>query len=133
MCFSSAHSATRYCAEHRTLTTHNDSLRHWQGDHGVMYELFEQRFLVALREFEAAESEYINVHAPLPFCAPCTRCASAQLPIHQLYATRYGACESWMIDGADHSATTYRRPSRSSHKPNRVRTARTQVVYSGSP
>jgi hypothetical protein len=37
------------------------------------------------------------------------------------------------IDRADHSGTTYRRPSRSSHKPKRVKTARTQVVYTGSP
>jgi len=48
--------------EHRALTCHNDSSRHWAGDHGA------QRVCVdsargAIREYEAAQGGYVDVHA----------------------------------------------------------------------
>ena len=94
----------RSVIEHRTLTTHNDSLRHWQGDHGLLFENFEQRFLAALREFDAAEGEYIDVHAWYFTPASASAILSAlqdmrlsKLTVHRVYGTRYAACEFWMI------------------------------------
>jgi len=50
--------------EHRALTTHNDSARHWNGDHeqpGVNAE--PQRITQAIHECEKADGDYIDVHA----------------------------------------------------------------------
>jgi len=53
----------RSVIECRALTTHNDSFRHWLGDHGVEFENFEQRLRAALQEFNDAQGKYIDVHA----------------------------------------------------------------------
>lgn len=53
----------RSLIEHRALVTHNDSRRHWRGDHGVRFENVEQRLQAALREFDEAGGGYIDVHA----------------------------------------------------------------------
>lgn len=47
---------------HRTMTTHNESARHWVGDHG---ELSVNTVLVeaAIQEFDASKGGYIDVHA----------------------------------------------------------------------
>ncbi|WP_442680601.1 methyltransferase domain-containing protein [Sphingomonas sp. ASY06-1R] len=49
--------------EHRALTTHNDALRHWQGDHGLPERARAIRVQAALAEYEAAAGHYIDVHA----------------------------------------------------------------------
>lgn len=51
--------------EHRAMTTHNDSSRHWIGDNGGFGEVhaFAQRIRSAITEFERAEGAYIDVHA----------------------------------------------------------------------
>ena len=94
----------RSVIEHRTLTTHNDSLRHWQGDHGVMFENSEQRLLAALQEFDAAKGKHIDVHAWYFTPASASAILSAlqnmrlsRLAVNRVYATRYGAGEFWMI------------------------------------
>jgi hypothetical protein len=46
--------------EHRALTTHNDTLRHWRGDHGTPRY---GRLALALDEYHAADGSYIDVHA----------------------------------------------------------------------
>lgn len=46
--------------EHRALTTHNDTLRHWQGDHGAVRE---GRVAMALEQYAAAGGDYLDVHA----------------------------------------------------------------------
>jgi SAM-dependent methyltransferase len=94
----------RSVIEHRALTTHNDSLRHWRGDHGVMFENLEQRIQAALPEFDDSKGGYIDVHAW--YFAPDSASAIlaalqhmhlSQLKVHRVYATRYGATEFWMI------------------------------------
>jgi len=49
--------------EHKALTTHNDAVRHWRGDHGDIE--FEQsvRVELAIREFDESLGSYIDVHA----------------------------------------------------------------------
>ena len=55
--------ALRSLIEHRALTTHNDGLRHWRGDHGTPSENVGSRFRKAVQEFEGAGLKYIDVHA----------------------------------------------------------------------
>ncbi len=51
--------------EHRALTTHNDTSRHWRGDHSdASYATsIVPRARAALAEYEAARDTYIDVHA----------------------------------------------------------------------
>lgn len=49
--------------EHRALTTHNDSLRHWRGDHGAAESNRAARVRVAIDEYARAAGGYIDVHA----------------------------------------------------------------------
>ena len=47
--------------EHRALTTHNDPLRHWNGDHGRISK-DPNRVKAAIDEFGAAQGRYLDVH-----------------------------------------------------------------------
>jgi hypothetical protein len=94
----------RSLIEHRALTTHNDSRRHWQGDHGVIFDNFEQRVQAALQEFGEARGKYIDVHAwyLTPELAVTMICALqnmslTRLGVYRIYATQHGANEFWMI------------------------------------
>ncbi len=51
--------------EHRALTTHNDALRHWAGDHsnGSYLASIPARTKAAIAEYEAANGGYVDVHA----------------------------------------------------------------------
>ena len=49
--------------EHRAMTTHNDALRHWHGDHGDPSIMRARHVQVAIDEYEAAAGDYIDVHA----------------------------------------------------------------------
>lgn len=51
--------------EHRALTTHNDPLRHWSGDHAdpTYWATVASRTRAALAEFDAAKGGYVDVHA----------------------------------------------------------------------
>ncbi|MCW6511462.1 class I SAM-dependent methyltransferase [Lichenifustis flavocetrariae] len=51
--------------EHRAFTTHNDTSRHWAGDHldDTHWESVLPRTNAALKEFEAAAGGYVDVHA----------------------------------------------------------------------
>lgn len=49
--------------EHRALTVHNDSLRHWQGDHGSPERNRAARAQAAMEEYRGAAGGYIDVHA----------------------------------------------------------------------
>ncbi len=51
--------------EHRALTTHNDPIRHWNGDHSdAAYEAtIVARARPAIAEYNAAGDGYIDVHA----------------------------------------------------------------------
>jgi SAM-dependent methyltransferase len=49
--------------EHRAFTCHNDTLRHWQGDHGPAPDGLDGRIEYALNEIETAAGGYIDVHA----------------------------------------------------------------------
>jgi hypothetical protein len=48
--------------EHRALTTHNDSMRHWIGDHGGNILGLKAKWELAVNEFESAKGSYIDVH-----------------------------------------------------------------------
>ncbi len=49
--------------EHRALTTHNDAVRHWRGDHGDLECELSTRVDLAVSEFDESLGEYIDVHA----------------------------------------------------------------------
>jgi hypothetical protein len=48
--------------EHRALTTHNDSIEHWNGNHGPSNVNLKSRWESALQEFKSSEGSYIDVH-----------------------------------------------------------------------
>jgi len=48
--------------EHRALTTHNDPVLHWSGNHGVPNLDLKKRWNAARDEFKKAEGKYIDVH-----------------------------------------------------------------------
>jgi SAM-dependent methyltransferase len=89
--------------EHRALTTHNDSWRHWAGDHGSP----ERKMLkvrAAVAEYEKAAGGYIDVHAWF-FTPNSARILFAELldiglielGIEQIYGTRRNANEFWLV------------------------------------
>ncbi len=49
--------------EHRAFTCHNDTLRHWQGDHGPEPDGLDGRVEYALNELKVAAGSYVDVHA----------------------------------------------------------------------
>jgi SAM-dependent methyltransferase len=49
--------------EHRALTTHNDHVRHWAGDHGKAVRGRTARVRAAIEEYDRAAGAYIDVHA----------------------------------------------------------------------
>lgn len=50
--------------EHLALTTHNDPLRHWAGDHGeIDQDAANRRIASAIKEYDAANGAYIDTHA----------------------------------------------------------------------
>ena len=48
--------------EHRAMTTHNDSIEHWLGNHGEYGSDLKQRWDAAVNEFELSNGKYIDVH-----------------------------------------------------------------------
>jgi SAM-dependent methyltransferase len=82
--------------EHRALTTHNDTLRHWLGDHGTPRF---GRVPLALDEYATADGAYIDVHAwyftPESFASILRRLAKLSLThlATQVYDTPYGRNE----------------------------------------
>jgi SAM-dependent methyltransferase len=90
--------------EHRVLTTHNESHRHWAHDHGVYLEDYVARTRAALEEYRSAAGSYIDVHAWYFTPANARVVLSAlraleltQLEIERLYPTRMGANEFWLV------------------------------------
>jgi hypothetical protein len=54
----------RSVIEHRAFVTHNDTARHWIGDHGAPLMAVNPAVLSqAINEFEATNAGYIDVHA----------------------------------------------------------------------
>lgn len=51
--------------EHRALTTHNDPVRHWRGDHGLPFAISRDlsRLADALSEIKQSQGRYIDVRA----------------------------------------------------------------------
>jgi SAM-dependent methyltransferase len=90
--------------EHRMLTTHNDPLQHWQGQHGERHASLKIRYDIAMEEYRFAAGGYIDVHAwyftPESFRDTITALAGifplSQGPI-RVYPTRYGGIEFFAI------------------------------------
>jgi hypothetical protein len=92
----------RSVIEHRALTTHNDSVRHWQGDHGILFENLEQRIAAAIGEFD--HSEDVDVHAwyftpdsASGILFALQNIGESPFMIERIYPTRSTANEFWMI------------------------------------
>ena len=90
--------------EHRALTTHNDSVRHWAGDHGPRFPDLATRVANALREHEAAAGGYIDVHAwyltPGNAALLMTTLRDLDyigLELERLYPSRRPGNEFWMV------------------------------------
>ena len=87
--------------EHRLLTTHNDPLRHWQGDHELRNVDNDPGLIAgAIAEAKRYSEGYIDVHAwqftPESFRSILDLLFAAELcPLRQerVYLTRYGSME----------------------------------------
>lgn len=85
--------------EHHALTTHNNSQRHWQGDHGTS-EVSAERVGSAIAEWEARPDQYIDVHS-WQFTPQTFRVLIEQLRVvgkiglqpYRVYDTPYGSNE----------------------------------------
>ena len=90
--------------EHRALTTHNDPVRHWAGDHGDATENRAERIAAALREISDASGAYIDVHAWY-FTPPSFRGIIGDLhaggftgfTVQRMFPTRPNSNEFWCI------------------------------------
>jgi len=92
----------RSVVEHRALTTHNDSVSHWQGNENrppIDHNLVAR----AIEEWNATQG-YIDVHGwyftPDSFeqnIALLNRLGLIGMGIERMYPTRYGAGEFWAI------------------------------------
>lgn len=92
--------------EHRALTTHNEPVRHWLGDHED--EGFQSsipgRVVDAVAEFHAARGAYIDVHS-WRFTPESFRRVFCQiqelyglaLEVERVYSTRHGHNEFWAV------------------------------------
>ena len=48
--------------EHRALTTHNNPVEHWAGNHGIPNENLKSRWDAAKVEYQKSSESYIDVH-----------------------------------------------------------------------
>ncbi len=90
--------------EHRVLTTHNDPIRHWQGDHGERHASLKVRYKIAIDEYQQAEGRYIDVHGwyftPDSFRRILEGLRQIGLTLFtpiRVYRTLYGVFEFWAI------------------------------------
>lgn len=97
------HTATSFL-EQRTLTTHNDSLRHWNGDFGTYSAGFDSRIQAAISEWNSLSADYLDLHAwqfdPQTFTELISACLVAfniPLEIEAVYDTRFGSNEFWVV------------------------------------
>ena len=90
--------------EHRALTTHNDPVRHWAGDHGVRLHNHVVRVKAAVKEYEAAGGNYIDVHAwyftpenASLLMTTLRDLGHISLNLERVYPSRRPALEFWMV------------------------------------
>ena len=90
--------------EHRALTTHNDPVRHWAGDHGDPNESRASRISSAIQEISDANGAYIDVHAwyftPRSFREVITDLSVTKhisFSVQRMFPTRPNSNEFWAI------------------------------------
>jgi len=89
---------------HLAHTTHNDAVRHWQGDHGDPDENRAERTKMAIDALEASHGAYIDVHAwfftPETFVNTMTSLSKSKhisFTVGRMFPTRENALEFWVI------------------------------------
>ena len=89
---------------HLAHTTHNDAVRHWQGDHGDPDENRTERTKLAIDALEASHGSYIDVHAwfftPETFVHTMTSLSKSKyipFTVGRMFPTRENALEFWVI------------------------------------
>ncbi len=94
----------RSVIECRALTTHNECLRHWQGDHGDPNASLRERCEAAVSEYKNSQGRYIDVHAwyftPESFrniVASLNQIGAVSFETVRIYTTQYGFNEFWAI------------------------------------
>lgn len=91
--------------ENRLLTTHNDSVKHWKGEHGeIDFTAYAEKFKNVIAEHKNSAGHYIDAHAwyfiPDSFRKIMTilyELSYIQLKIEEIYPTLYGKNEFWAI------------------------------------
>jgi len=89
---------------YRAQTTHNDPARHWRGDHGSIQGRLKDGLARAMRDLEAANGGYLDVHSwyfrPASFRALIDGLRELELitlELLRLYPTRRGCNEFWAV------------------------------------
>lgn len=89
------------------LTTHNEPLRHWKGDHGDPFLVIKENIEKTLKRYNeslAFKKEYVDLHTwyftPFSFkniLYGLNAASYTQLTLERIYPTLYGANEFWAI------------------------------------
>jgi SAM-dependent methyltransferase len=86
------------------LSTHNDTGRHWAGDHGKYLENLRARYEATLTEYDRRKETYIDVHGwfftPASFKAivlALQTLGHTSFEIERIYPTRFNANEFWAV------------------------------------
>lgn len=94
----------RSVIEHRSLTTHNNSLVHWLRPGALRPAVSANSVSAAVNEWRQAEGKYIDVHAwyftPDSFIELVdllVRLGYIKLKVDKLYTTTFGSNEFWVI------------------------------------
>lgn len=93
----------RSLIEQRILITHNNSIKHWKGDHGTV-TIKKEQLEDIIHAYTNAGGKYIDAHAwyftPDSFKNIITTLydlSYIQLKIAEIYPTLYGRNEFWAI------------------------------------
>lgn len=94
----------RSVIEHLALTTHNESGRHWAGDHGPAPTLPAERVAFAIDVFQKSAGRYLDVHAwyftpasMRTILGVLVALGHCRLNPLRIYDTLKGSNEFWMV------------------------------------
>jgi len=83
---------------------HNDSVRHWAGDHGVFLENLRARYEATLVHFDSSKDTYLDVHGwyftPASFkmiILGLQTLGHTTFELERIYPTRFNANEFWAV------------------------------------
>jgi SAM-dependent methyltransferase len=94
----------RSIIEHVALSTHNDHVRHWDGDHGEQFQDLDARIRTSIEAYERANGTYVDVHSwyftpasAVQILATLRRMGHVGLQCIRCYDTRKYQNDFWLV------------------------------------